>query len=67
MTSLACSRHEDKEIHRLIKMDVVGRKMGEGEGKRDKENDWDIEKEPTKLVKRMNQRSWQKKRKQRSW
>ncbi len=35
MTSHAYSRHEDKEMCRLIKMDEVRGNMREGEGKRD--------------------------------
>jgi hypothetical protein len=44
----------------LAKIDEAGRNIREGEeeGKRDKENGWDIEKEPTKLAKRRNQRRW---------
>jgi hypothetical protein len=42
MISHACSRHEDKEMYRLINIDEVRANMREGEGKRNKENDRDI-------------------------
>ncbi len=71
MTSHACSRYEDKEIHMLAKIDEAGRNMREGEeeGKRDKRMAGTVghregtkkvgeKKEPTKMVKRRNQRSW---------
>jgi hypothetical protein len=35
MTSHACSRHEDKEMYRLINIGEVRGNMREGEGKRD--------------------------------